>query len=221
MKNQDADFANSDTRIAMEKDEDEGLAADENIDMYLNLQNIEDVEMSTDSSKRKRLEEGAYVPFDPMIPALHDLPPGCHVVLSFCHASISSSRNGILARCNCCDCYISTKLDYYGYHGLDLELSSYPQAHYVWFILTRTDLEPAQLKVSSTKDGCWILPKCPTARVAPNSSEQSNTGHQGLSPPPIKQSMMHPNKSETPLLVPATITRTFGAYHAKEILRRI
>ena len=40
MKNQDADSANSDTRIAMEKDEEEGLAIDENVDMYLNLQNI-------------------------------------------------------------------------------------------------------------------------------------------------------------------------------------
>jgi len=28
------------------------------VDMYLNLQNLEDVEMSTDSSKRKRSEEG-------------------------------------------------------------------------------------------------------------------------------------------------------------------
>jgi len=29
-----------------------------NVDMFLNLQNIEDMEMSTDSSKRKRKEEG-------------------------------------------------------------------------------------------------------------------------------------------------------------------
>jgi len=29
-----------------------------NTDMYLNLQNIKDVEMSTDSYKRKRCEEG-------------------------------------------------------------------------------------------------------------------------------------------------------------------
>jgi len=29
-----------------------------NVDMFLNLQNIDDVEMSTDSSKRKRKEEG-------------------------------------------------------------------------------------------------------------------------------------------------------------------
>jgi len=28
-----------------------------NVDVFLNLQNIEDVEMSTDSSKRKRKEE--------------------------------------------------------------------------------------------------------------------------------------------------------------------
>ena len=31
---------------------------DHNVDMFLNLQNFEDVEMSTDSSKRKRSEEG-------------------------------------------------------------------------------------------------------------------------------------------------------------------
>ena len=31
---------------------------DHNIDVYLNLQKLEDVEMSTDSSKRKRSEEG-------------------------------------------------------------------------------------------------------------------------------------------------------------------
>lgn len=37
---------------------DEGLNEDEYIEMYLNLHNIEDIEMSTDSSKRKRCEEG-------------------------------------------------------------------------------------------------------------------------------------------------------------------
>jgi len=34
------------------------MDADENVYMYLNLENIEDVEMSTDSSKRKRVEKG-------------------------------------------------------------------------------------------------------------------------------------------------------------------
>jgi len=36
----------------------EGGDEEHNVDMYLNLQNLEDVEMSTDSSKRKRREEG-------------------------------------------------------------------------------------------------------------------------------------------------------------------
>jgi len=35
---------------------------DHNIDVYLNLQNLEDVEMSTDSSKRKRSEKGRRLP---------------------------------------------------------------------------------------------------------------------------------------------------------------
>ena len=42
----------------MEDDEEEGMDADENVDMFLNLESIEDVEMSTDSSKKKRVEEG-------------------------------------------------------------------------------------------------------------------------------------------------------------------
>lgn len=37
---------------------DEGMDEDEDIEMYLNLHNFEDIEMSTDSSKRKRCEEG-------------------------------------------------------------------------------------------------------------------------------------------------------------------
>ena len=36
-----------------------------NVDMFLNLQNIDDVEMSTDSSKRKRKEEGGEATFNP------------------------------------------------------------------------------------------------------------------------------------------------------------
>jgi len=35
----------------------EGLE-EANMDVYLNLQNLDDVEMSVDSSKRKRVEEG-------------------------------------------------------------------------------------------------------------------------------------------------------------------
>ena len=38
---------------------------DPNVDMFLNLQNIEDVEISTDSSKRKRKVKGEEATFDP------------------------------------------------------------------------------------------------------------------------------------------------------------
>ena len=38
--------------------EEEGMDEDANIELFLNLENIEDVEMSTDSSKWKRAEEG-------------------------------------------------------------------------------------------------------------------------------------------------------------------
>lgn len=42
-------------------DIDKGINEDSNVDMYLNLQNIEDIDMSTDSSKRKRCEDGEEV----------------------------------------------------------------------------------------------------------------------------------------------------------------
>ncbi|KAJ8438410.1 hypothetical protein Cgig2_004520 [Carnegiea gigantea] len=48
----------SDNLLAMVEDGDGGIEDDANIDMFLNLENIEDVEMSTDSTKRKRIEEG-------------------------------------------------------------------------------------------------------------------------------------------------------------------
>lgn len=44
--------------LDMEDMMDEGVDADENVDLFLNIENIEDVEMSTDSAKRKRIEEG-------------------------------------------------------------------------------------------------------------------------------------------------------------------
>lgn len=50
--------SNLDTLFAMENEDEEGMDAEDNADMFLNLDNIEDVEMSTDSSKRKRDEEG-------------------------------------------------------------------------------------------------------------------------------------------------------------------
>lgn len=37
---------------------DEVMNEDEDIDMYLNIHNIEDIEMSTDSSKRKGARRG-------------------------------------------------------------------------------------------------------------------------------------------------------------------
>jgi len=40
-----------------------GVDDEANVDMYLNLQNIEDVEMSTYLSKRKRCEEGEEATF--------------------------------------------------------------------------------------------------------------------------------------------------------------
>ena len=58
MKTQGEGSSNSDTLIAMDNDKKEGMDADESVDMFLNLENIEDVEMSTDSSKRKGVEEG-------------------------------------------------------------------------------------------------------------------------------------------------------------------
>ena len=58
MKSQDEGSSNSDELMAMNHVKDEGLDEEENVDMFLNLGNIKDMEMSTDSSKRKRIEEG-------------------------------------------------------------------------------------------------------------------------------------------------------------------
>lgn len=58
MKNQDADPPNADKLVAMEEGEGKGMEEEENGDIFLNLENIEDVEMSIDSSKRKGVEEG-------------------------------------------------------------------------------------------------------------------------------------------------------------------
>lgn len=44
---------NSDILLAMKDDVEEGTDADENVDMFLNLEKIEDMKMSTNSSKRK------------------------------------------------------------------------------------------------------------------------------------------------------------------------
>ncbi|KAJ8420605.1 hypothetical protein Cgig2_001738 [Carnegiea gigantea] len=55
---QDDNSTHSDNLIAMVEDVEKGMDADENVDMFLNLENIEDVEMSTNSTEIKRIEEG-------------------------------------------------------------------------------------------------------------------------------------------------------------------
>ncbi|KAJ8422986.1 hypothetical protein Cgig2_013879 [Carnegiea gigantea] len=49
---------NDDNLVAMVAGADEGMDEEENVDMFLNLENIKDVEMSIESSKRKRVKEG-------------------------------------------------------------------------------------------------------------------------------------------------------------------
>ena len=58
IKSQDEGSPNADKLMAMEDGENEGMDEEENVDMFLNLEKIEDVKMSTDLSKRKRVEEG-------------------------------------------------------------------------------------------------------------------------------------------------------------------
>jgi len=53
MKPQDDCPPPSDNLLAMVEDGDEGMEDDANIDMFLNLENIEDVEMSIDSTEKK------------------------------------------------------------------------------------------------------------------------------------------------------------------------
>jgi len=143
---------------------------------------------------------GSFLSLDPRISAIHVILPGCRVVLLFCNAIVSSKGSGILAECISCDCFIFTKIECYGYHGLDLEFSSYAHAHNEWLMLIVTDLAPNSIRVSLTMGGCWILFKCTGTSVAPTSSEQPKPGHIWLSPPPIKKSMMHITKSETLLI---------------------
>ncbi|KAJ8449461.1 hypothetical protein Cgig2_002258 [Carnegiea gigantea] len=58
MPNQGEDSSKSDPLLAMDNEEIEGMDAEDNADMYLNLEHLVDVEMSSDSTKRKRIEEG-------------------------------------------------------------------------------------------------------------------------------------------------------------------
>jgi len=51
----------SDPLDALNEDAQYGMKDDHNVDMFLNLQNFEDFEMSTDSTKCKRCEDGEEV----------------------------------------------------------------------------------------------------------------------------------------------------------------
>ena len=52
---------NLDPLAVFPEDDMDGMEEEDNVDVYLNLHKIEDVEMSTDSSKRKRGEDGEEV----------------------------------------------------------------------------------------------------------------------------------------------------------------
>lgn len=62
---QDWDSPNLASLDTLDEDEAEGMGAYDNADLFLNLGNIEDVQMSTDSSKRKRMEEREECNSDP------------------------------------------------------------------------------------------------------------------------------------------------------------
>ncbi|KAJ8439556.1 hypothetical protein Cgig2_024143 [Carnegiea gigantea] len=155
---------------------------------------------------------GTFLSFDSQISALHVILPGRRVVIFFCNAIISCRRSRILAECISSDCYILTKIEYYGYHGLDLDLnfSTYPHSHNQWLILDIIELALNSLKVCLTMSGCWILPTCSKTHVAPTSSEQPKHGHLWLSPPPIKKSMMYITKPETSLIFVTMVSSPIG-----------
>jgi len=46
----------------------DGMDEEDNVDLYLNLHKIEDIDMSTDSSKRKRCEDGEEVSSSAALP---------------------------------------------------------------------------------------------------------------------------------------------------------
>lgn len=58
MKVQDDNSTHCDNLIVTVKAVEEGMDAYENVDMFLNFENIDDVEMSIEFTKRKRIEEG-------------------------------------------------------------------------------------------------------------------------------------------------------------------
>lgn len=68
MKIRDGGSSNFDKLMAVENVGDKGMDEEENVDMLLNLKNIRDVEMSTESSKRKRIEKGEECNSHPYIP---------------------------------------------------------------------------------------------------------------------------------------------------------
>ncbi|KAJ8422101.1 hypothetical protein Cgig2_011968 [Carnegiea gigantea] len=171
----------------MEDDIEDGMDAVENFDMFLNLDNIEDVEMSTDSSKRKRVEEGE----DLRIPTLQVLPPSFRLVYSFWDANASISWRATCATgfFDIAHYYI-TKADFCAYHGLDLSYSTYPYAHSHLMFSTASVLTLSNMATYITIGGGWILCKCTQLNVAPSFGEQSNFWNLWYSPPLIMKSMM-------------------------------
>ncbi|KAJ8445572.1 hypothetical protein Cgig2_012460 [Carnegiea gigantea] len=156
MQNQGEDSSNSDTLLAMKNDEDEGTDAKENVEMYLNLKNIMDVEMSTNSTKRKRNFMS------------NDLGM---VVLLFYNAIITSRLRGILVACISYDGFNVTLMDYSGSYGLDLVSSTKPLALFEGLKLNGFVFVSTNARVRLIMGGCWILPKSISTRVAPTSSE--------------------------------------------------
>ncbi|KAJ8442759.1 hypothetical protein Cgig2_011029 [Carnegiea gigantea] len=168
MPNQGEDSSNSDPLLAMDNDEVEGMDAEENDDMYLNLEHLLDVK-----------------------------PPGYMVALRFYDAIISSRQKGILAACISYDVFNVILMDYAGSYGLDLVSSINPLALFEELKLNKFLLVPTTERVKTIMGGYWILPKCISTRGAPNSSEQLTFGHIWLSPPPNTRSMMHIIKSDS------------------------
>lgn len=58
LPNQGDHSSKSDPTLTMDNEEIEGMDAEDNADTYLNLKHLVDVEMSSDFTKRKRIEEG-------------------------------------------------------------------------------------------------------------------------------------------------------------------
>lgn len=68
-------------------------------------------------------------------------------------------------------------MDYPGSYGLDLDSSIEPLVLFEELKLDKVLAVPSNERVKIARGGCWILPKCLNTHVAPNSSEQSMSGH--------------------------------------------